>query len=74
MEFFGKDDRELIEAVNTALGMKHRSKPYDHKNIDDLIEATKMITGNKTKTAEILDMNLSSLCKKIKQYGLTGDN
>jgi|GEM_PF-6229366 len=45
MEFIGKGDRELIEAVNTALGMKHRSKPYDLKNIDDLIEATKMITG-----------------------------
>jgi len=45
MEFIGKDDRELIESVNTALGMKHRSKPYDLKNIDDLLEATKMITG-----------------------------
>jgi hypothetical protein len=45
MEFMGKNDRALIKAVNTALGMKHRSKPYDLKNIDDLVEATKMITG-----------------------------
>lgn len=45
MEFIGKNDRELIKAVNTALGMKHRSKSYDLKNIDDLVEATKMITG-----------------------------
>lgn len=45
MEFIGKNDREIIEAVNTALGMKHRSKPYNLKNINDLIEATKMITG-----------------------------
>ena len=50
MEFFGKDDRELIEAVNESLGMKHRSRPYDLKNLDDLIEAATMIS------AELLDM------------------
>jgi hypothetical protein len=50
MEFIGKYDRELIKSVNSALGMKHRSKPYDLKNMDDLIEATKMITG------ELLDI------------------
>lgn len=45
MDFIEKDDRELVEALNIALGMKNRSKPYDLKNINDLIEATKMATG-----------------------------
>jgi hypothetical protein len=50
MEFITKDDGELIKSVNRALCMEHRTKPYDLKNMDDLIEATKMITG------ELLDM------------------
>lgn len=50
VDFIGKDDGEIIEAVNTALGMQHRSKLYDLKNSEDLIEAAKMAT------AEYLDL------------------
>ena len=34
---FDKEKAAVIKHMNEALGMFHRSKPYDMKNPDDLI-------------------------------------
>ena len=39
-----------------------------------LAQVLKRTNYNKTRTADILDMDLSWLYKKIKQYGLAPDN
>ena len=49
--FMNSEDRENVEKLNDLLGTNHRTKPYDIKNDDDLIEMTKMIT------AEYVDMS-----------------
>lgn len=40
--YYTKEDRETIEKLNRILGMKHRSKPYDFNNMDQLADAFKM--------------------------------
>ena len=40
-----KEEREKVEELNFTLGSKHRTKPYDFKNPDDIIEATVMATA-----------------------------
>ncbi|MEQ8201729.1 MAG: sigma 54-interacting transcriptional regulator [Syntrophomonadaceae bacterium] len=58
--------REIAEG-----SLREQIKDYEKQVITRALVQTGF---NKTKTAEILDMDLSSLYKKIKQYGLIGDN
>lgn len=51
MAFIKKEDRENIEKLNEALGTRHRVKPYDFNNSNDIIAATIMAT------AEYADMS-----------------
>src|SRR5262249_11788872 len=46
-----KEDRRFVELLNKRLGTNHRSRPYDFKKKDDLVEAATMAT------AEFLDYN-----------------
>jgi len=39
--YFDKEDVNNIEIINTGLGMKHRSKPFDFAKPSDLNEAFK---------------------------------
>ncbi|MDQ2086508.1 hypothetical protein RBH29_08715 [Herbivorax sp. ANBcel31] len=55
MSFYKKEDRKKIEIINKGMGTAHRTKPYDLKKTDDLINYTEMIT------AEYMDMK-SYLC------------
>lgn len=48
--FISKEQREKIKLLNSLLGMKHRSKPFDLNNTEDLIEAVELVT------AEFADM------------------
>lgn len=41
--YYTKEDRETIEKLNSILGMKHRSKPYDFNKMDELADAFMMI-------------------------------
>ncbi|MFZ5645780.1 MAG: hypothetical protein ACOY46_19660 [Bacillota bacterium] len=43
--FLGKEERELVKALNQALGMRHRTKSYNFKNPEDIIEAVTYITA-----------------------------
>jgi hypothetical protein len=43
--FLGKEERELVKALNQALGTRHRTKSYDFKNQDDMIKAITYITA-----------------------------
>lgn len=43
--FNKKEDRENIEKFNSLSGMSHRSKPYDLKKSEDIIQATIMATA-----------------------------
>lgn len=45
MKFIKKEDRENIDKLNMLMGTNHRSKPYDLKKDEDLIEATAMATA-----------------------------
>ena len=38
-KYYSKEEREVIERLNNILGMKHRSRPFDFTNVDDLKEA-----------------------------------
>lgn len=51
MAFNKKEDRDNIEKFNSLAGMSHRSKPYDLKKSQEIIEATIMAT------AEFVDMS-----------------
>lgn len=44
-KYYSKEEREVIERLNLILGMKHRSKPYDFTNTDDLSEAFTMVVA-----------------------------
>ncbi len=41
--YFNKEDIKKIQVLNDHLGMKHRTKPFDMANIDDLREAFKLL-------------------------------
>jgi hypothetical protein len=45
MNFNKREDRENIEKLNRLVQTAHRSKPYDLKKAEDIIEATKMATA-----------------------------
>lgn len=51
MAFIKKEDRVNIEILNEASGTRHRTKPYDFNNSNDIIAATIMAT------AEYADMS-----------------
>lgn len=40
--FYKKEEREVIEKLNSVLSIKHRSKPYDVNAIGDVKELFKM--------------------------------
>jgi|SRR5690554_6679814 len=42
---FNNTDRENIKKLNEIMGTNYRTKPYNIKNSDDLIEMTEMITA-----------------------------
>ncbi|NLB78154.1 MAG: hypothetical protein GX796_04700, partial [Clostridiaceae bacterium] len=44
-KYYSKEEREVIERLNNILGMKHRSRPFDFTNVDDLKEAFKYIVA-----------------------------
>lgn len=44
-DFMNKEDRENLKKLNRYLGTSHRTRPYDMKNPDDIIEATIMATA-----------------------------
>ncbi len=45
MKFIDKEDRYKIEIVNKSLRTNYRTRPYDFKNPDDIVEATIMATA-----------------------------
>ncbi|WP_374017999.1 hypothetical protein ABU162_28625 [Paenibacillus thiaminolyticus] len=48
--FISKEKRDKINLLNSLLGMKHRSTPFDFARNEDIIEAVELIT------AEYVDM------------------
>jgi transcriptional regulator with PAS, ATPase and Fis domain len=62
---------EAAEDPKTASTLKSQLKDYE-KQV--LIEALESTNYNKTQAANMLDIDLSSLYKKLKQYGLNTDN
>lgn len=63
-----QDEPQNPVAANT---LKSMIKDYEKQILVQVLTDT---NNNKTKTASILDIDLSSLYKKLKQYGLTTDN
>lgn len=45
IKYYSKEDREKVEKLNFVLNMRHRSKPYDLNNVDDVKEALKLIVA-----------------------------
>lgn len=43
--FLSKEDREIIKGLNNALGMRHRTEPYDFNKLEDLVKAITYITA-----------------------------
>lgn len=84
MLFNKKEDRENIEKFNNLSGMSHRSKPYDLKKTEDIIEAVKMATAEYADMSHYwtsLDSLVSAFDESIEYYepaawlkiGLMGD-
>lgn len=68
--YFMKIDSEKTGFVSAST-LKERVRDYEKQILTKVLKETNY---NKTKTAEILDMDLSWLYKKIKRYGLTPES
>ena len=63
--------KDLNESVISPQTLKSLMRDYEKQILTQALAETRQ---NKTKTATILDIDVSSLYKKLKQHGLTADN
>lgn len=64
--------QQLISPTGSPLPPKNQTLPFDQAEKETIIAALQKHDGNRSKTAEYLGINKSTLWRKMKKYGITG--